>query len=192
MPACANTRVSEAISAATAPLYGKPDLVDPDQENLHRRVERLRSWSYSAETLPASTVNEKLEPGAALPEIRIAHFPEETWVDVPTLTRTLVEAAGSNGVSTLVGNAVCGIEAGGEGVKLDWKTRPHDSGRRRGQRNRCGGGVCGGDGWESCRWTCSGVAVRVAVNARLCVACTRRVSTCVLTIPVTYCFIMIS
>jgi glycine/D-amino acid oxidase-like deaminating enzyme len=89
-----------------------------DQENLERRVERLRSWSYSAETLPASTVNEKLEPGAALPEIRIAHFPEESWVDAPTLTRTLVEAAGSNGVSTLVGNAVCGIEAGGEGVKL--------------------------------------------------------------------------
>src|ERR687897_2486853 len=56
---------------------------DDEQANLEKRVERLRSWSYAAEMLPASTVNEKLEPGAALPEIRIAHFPEESWVDAP-------------------------------------------------------------------------------------------------------------
>ena len=92
-----------------------------DQANLERRVERLISWSYAAEMLPASTVNEKLEPGAIFPdpEIRIAHFPEESWVDAPALTKTLVEAAGRNGARTLVGNAVQGIEVGGEGVKLE-------------------------------------------------------------------------
>jgi len=92
-----------------------------DQANLERRVERLISWSYTAEMLPASAVNEKCEPGAIFPdpEIRIAHFPEESWVDAPALTKTLVEAAGRNGARTLVGNAVQGIEVGGEGVKLE-------------------------------------------------------------------------
>ena len=92
-----------------------------DQANLERRAERLISWSYAAEMLPASTVNEKCEPGAIFPdpEIRIAHFPEESWVDAPALTKTLVEAAGRNGARTLVGNAVQGIEVAGEGVKLE-------------------------------------------------------------------------
>ena len=90
-----------------------------DQENLESRVERLRSWSYAAEMIAASEVNEKLEPQAVFPdpETKVAHFPEESWVDAPTLTRTLVEAAGNNGASTLVGNAVCGIDVG-EGVTL--------------------------------------------------------------------------
>ena len=91
---------------------------DEEQENLERRVERLRSWSYAAELLPASTVNEKLEPGAVLPKTRIAHFPEESWVDAPDLTRTLVEAASRNGARRLFGTAVCGIEAEDEGVTL--------------------------------------------------------------------------
>ena len=89
-----------------------------DQESLEDRVERLRSWSYPAEMLPASTVNEKLEPGAVLPEVRIAHFPEETWADAPALTRTLVQAAGRNGASTLVGSVVHGIEVGADGVRV--------------------------------------------------------------------------
>jgi glycine/D-amino acid oxidase-like deaminating enzyme len=91
---------------------------EEEQENLERRVERLRSWSYAAEMLPAATVNEELEPGAALPEIRIAHFPEESWVDAPALTRTLVEAAVRNGAHTYFGNAVRRIEVEGEGVTL--------------------------------------------------------------------------
>ena len=92
-----------------------------DQEALERRVERLRSWSYAAEMIAASEVNEKLEPQAVFPdpESKVAHFPEESWVDAPTLTRMLVEAAGSNGASTLIGNAVRGIEAGREGVTLN-------------------------------------------------------------------------
>jgi glycine/D-amino acid oxidase-like deaminating enzyme len=96
---------------------------DEEQEDLEKRVGRLRSWSYAAEMLTASTVNEKLEPEAIFPdpETRVAHFPEESWVDAPALTRSLVEAAGRNGARTLVGNAVDGIEAGGEGVTLRLK-----------------------------------------------------------------------
>jgi glycine/D-amino acid oxidase-like deaminating enzyme len=89
-----------------------------EQANLEERVERLRSWSYAAEMLPAATVNEKLEPGAALPEIRIAHFPEESWVDAPALTRRLVEAAVRIGAHERFGDAVRGIEVEGEGVTL--------------------------------------------------------------------------
>jgi glycine/D-amino acid oxidase-like deaminating enzyme len=89
-----------------------------EQTNLEERVERLRSWSYAAEMLPAATVNEKLEPGAALPEIRIAHFPEESWVDAPALTRRLVEAAFRNGAHERFGDAVRGIEVEDEGVTL--------------------------------------------------------------------------
>jgi glycine/D-amino acid oxidase-like deaminating enzyme len=93
---------------------------DEEQENLERRVERLRSWSYAAEMLPASTVNQKLEPGANFqdPVIRIAHFPEESWTDAPALTRTLVEAATRNGARKHFGNAVRGIEVEGKGVML--------------------------------------------------------------------------
>jgi glycine/D-amino acid oxidase-like deaminating enzyme len=91
-----------------------------EQENLEERVERLRSWSYAAEMLPASTVYEKLEPGAVFPDLetRVAHFPDESWVDAPALTRTLVQAASRNGATTLIGDAVHGIEVGGEGVTL--------------------------------------------------------------------------
>jgi glycine/D-amino acid oxidase-like deaminating enzyme len=93
---------------------------DREQEDLERRVERLLSWSYSAEMLPAAAANERLEPGVVFPdpETRIAHFPDESWVDAPVLTRTLVEAAGRNGASLLAGNAVRDIEIGGEGAIL--------------------------------------------------------------------------
>ena len=91
-----------------------------DQEDLESRVERLISWSYAAEMLPASTVNEKLEPGAIFPnsETRVAHFSEESWVDAPALSRTLVEAAVRNGARALIGNEVRGIEVVGDGVTL--------------------------------------------------------------------------
>jgi glycine/D-amino acid oxidase-like deaminating enzyme len=98
---------------------------DEEQANLEKRVERLRSWSYAAEMLPAATVNEKLEPGAALPEIRIAHFPEESWVDAPALTRRLVEAAVRNGAHERFGDAVRRIEVEGEGVTLQLEDGDH-------------------------------------------------------------------
>jgi len=93
---------------------------DEEQENLEKRVERLRSWSYAAEMLPASTVNEKLEPGATFedPERRIAYFPEEFWIDAPALTRTLVEVAGRNGAHRCFGIAVRKIEVEREEVIL--------------------------------------------------------------------------
>jgi glycine/D-amino acid oxidase-like deaminating enzyme len=91
-----------------------------EQGNLERRVERLRSWSYAAEMLPASTVNKKLEPQAVFPspQTKVAHFPEESWVDAPALTRMLVQAASRSGASMLVGNRVRDIGAGDEGVSL--------------------------------------------------------------------------
>jgi glycine/D-amino acid oxidase-like deaminating enzyme len=93
---------------------------EEEQEDLEKRVERLLSWSYAAEMLPASKVNEKIEPGAIFPdpETRVAYFPDESWVDAPALTRTLVEAASGNGALTLVGKEVRGIEVGGDGVTL--------------------------------------------------------------------------
>src|SRR5215208_4251213 len=89
-------------------------------ENLEKRVERLRSWSYAAEMLPASTVSKELEPEATFPDpdLQIAHFPEESWTDAPALTRTLVEAAARNGAHKYFGNAVRGIEVESEGVML--------------------------------------------------------------------------
>jgi glycine/D-amino acid oxidase-like deaminating enzyme len=104
-------------------LYSSGNLIwapDEEQENLESRVERLRSWSYAAEMLPALQVNEELEPGVAFPdpEIWIAFFPEEPWVDAPSLTRMLVEAATRNGAREQVGTAVRGIEVDDGGVTL--------------------------------------------------------------------------
>jgi glycine/D-amino acid oxidase-like deaminating enzyme len=104
-------------------LYSTGNLiwaVDEEQENLEKRVERLRSWSYAAEMLPVCTVSKELEPDATFPDqdLQIAHFPEESWTDAPALTKTLVEAAGRNGAQKRFGNAVRGIEVEGEGVAL--------------------------------------------------------------------------
>jgi glycine/D-amino acid oxidase-like deaminating enzyme len=90
------------------------------QRDLESRVGRLRSWSYAAEMLSASTVNEGLEPGVVFPdpETRIGHFPDESWVDAPALTRRLVQATGRNGARTMVGDAVQGIEVEDEGLTL--------------------------------------------------------------------------
>jgi glycine/D-amino acid oxidase-like deaminating enzyme len=104
-------------------LYSSGNLIwaaDEEQENLEKRVERLRSWSYAAEMLPASTVSRELEPEATFPDpnLKIAHFAEESWTDAPALTRTLVEAAARNGADKFFGNAVRGIEVEGEGVML--------------------------------------------------------------------------
>ena len=104
-------------------LYSTGNLiwaVGEEQENLEKRVERLRSWSYAAEMLPVCTVSEELEPDATFPDqdLQIAHFPEESWTDAPALTKTLVEAAGRNGAQKRFGNAVRRIEVEGEGVAL--------------------------------------------------------------------------
>jgi glycine/D-amino acid oxidase-like deaminating enzyme len=89
-----------------------------DQESLENRVKRLRSWSYAAEMLDASAVVERLEPGAVLPEVRIGHFPEESWADAPALTKTLVEAATRNGMRSRFGEEVHDTEMDVEGFIL--------------------------------------------------------------------------
>jgi glycine/D-amino acid oxidase-like deaminating enzyme len=104
-------------------LYSTGNLIwaaDEEQENLEKRVERLRSWSYAAEMLPASTVSKELEPEATFPdpELQIAHFPDESWTDAPALARMLVQAAGRNGAHKNFGNAVRGIEVEDGGVTL--------------------------------------------------------------------------
>jgi glycine/D-amino acid oxidase-like deaminating enzyme len=94
--------------------------IEGELENLVKRVERLRSWSYAAEMLPASTVNERLEPQVVFPEPerRVAYFPKESWVDAPALTNALVQAASSNEAFTLVRDSARGIQVGGEGATV--------------------------------------------------------------------------
>jgi glycine/D-amino acid oxidase-like deaminating enzyme len=104
-------------------LHPTGNLILPTEgelKNLVERVERLRSWSYAAEMLPASTVNERLEPRVVFPgpETRVAHFPKESWVDAPALTRTLVQTTGRNEASMLFGSVVHGIEVGVKGVTV--------------------------------------------------------------------------
>src|ERR671915_863674 len=85
------------------------------REKLRRRVERLRSWGYAAEWREASWINETLEPGVAFPrpDIPVAFFPEEAWVDAPRLANTLVELAGRNGAEMRFDATVELIEADG-------------------------------------------------------------------------------
>jgi glycine/D-amino acid oxidase-like deaminating enzyme len=104
-------------------LHPSGNLIVPpegERENLAKRVERLRSWSYAAEILPASAVNERLEPRAVFPdpETSVAHFPKESWVDAPALTRALVQAASRGRAEMLIGSAVRRIGIGDEGAKL--------------------------------------------------------------------------
>jgi glycine/D-amino acid oxidase-like deaminating enzyme len=104
-------------------LHPTGNLILPTEgelENLEKRVERLRCWSYAAEMLPASTVNEKLEPQAVFPgpQTTVAHFPDESWVDAPALTNALVQAASSNEAFTLDRDTVRGIEVGVRGVTV--------------------------------------------------------------------------
>jgi glycine/D-amino acid oxidase-like deaminating enzyme len=112
-------RLQDEIGGAW--LYPTGNLIMPTEgelENLEKRVERLRSWSYAAEMLPASTVMERLESQVVFPETRVAHFPEESWVDAPALTRMLVQTTGRNGASTRFGHVVRGIEVGVKGVTV--------------------------------------------------------------------------
>ncbi|MBA3450714.1 MAG: FAD-dependent oxidoreductase, partial [Chloroflexia bacterium] len=72
---------------------------------LHEQVLRLQSWGYAAELLPAREVLADLEPGLALPdpEMPVAWFAEDAWVDAPVLTQRLVEAVRNAGGRVLTG-----------------------------------------------------------------------------------------
>ncbi len=81
-------------------------------KRLHDRIERLRSWGYTAEWCEASQVNRVLEPNVVFPspDTPVAFFPEEAWVDGPRLANALVELAYRNGAETRFHAPVEGIE----------------------------------------------------------------------------------
>lgn len=83
------------------------------KEKLRRRVERLRSWGYSAEWWQASRVNRILEPNVAFPDTPVAFFPKEAWVDAPRLTNALVGLARRYGAEARFGAAAEEIEIRG-------------------------------------------------------------------------------
>ncbi|MBA2692677.1 MAG: FAD-binding oxidoreductase [Rubrobacter sp.] len=91
-------------------------ILAPESESGHRtlaeRVERLRSWGYAAEMKTAAEASAELEPETVFPnpDDPVAHFPEETWADAPTLARILVKSARENGADARFGIAVKGIE----------------------------------------------------------------------------------
>jgi glycine/D-amino acid oxidase-like deaminating enzyme len=81
---------------------------DPTETTaLTERVERLRSWGYAAEILPAQAVLADLEPGLrggiADQGTPFAWFPEEAWVEAIAMTDRLVEAARNAGGRVLTG-----------------------------------------------------------------------------------------
>jgi glycine/D-amino acid oxidase-like deaminating enzyme len=84
-------------------------------EKLRRRVARLHSCGYATDWWEASRVNEIMEPNVAFPDpdIPVAFFPEEAWVDAPGLANTLVQLARRNGSQVRFGAAVEAIELGG-------------------------------------------------------------------------------
>ncbi len=88
---------------------------DANRDELYRRVDRLRSWGYAAEWRDASWVKEALEPNVALPspDIPVAFFPEEAWVDAPRLANTFIELACQNGAEARFGAAAQDIETEG-------------------------------------------------------------------------------
>jgi glycine/D-amino acid oxidase-like deaminating enzyme len=85
---------------------------------LRKQVERLRSWGYAAEMLPAGSVLADLEPGLTFadPETPVAWFPDEAWVDPRALTQRLREGVRNAGGRVLTGPqravVAIGIEAG--------------------------------------------------------------------------------
>jgi glycine/D-amino acid oxidase-like deaminating enzyme len=69
------------------------------------RVQRLRSWGYAAEVLPARQVLSDLQPGLAItdPETPVAWFPDDAWVDPLAMTKRLVEGVRNAGGRVLTG-----------------------------------------------------------------------------------------
>ena len=65
--------------------------MDEEQENLEKRVERLRSWSYAAEMLRIHG-QQGARTGKGSSPTRISDLaPEESWTDAPALTKMLVK-----------------------------------------------------------------------------------------------------
>jgi glycine/D-amino acid oxidase-like deaminating enzyme len=88
-------------------------------KGLEHRIERLRSWGYAAEWWRASRVNKVLEPQVNFPspDMPVAFFPREAWVDALRLAKALVKLARRSGAQTRFGAAVEEIEAGNGSVE---------------------------------------------------------------------------
>lgn len=91
-------------------------------DELHRRVERLQCWGYRAEWKNATEVNTELEPNLAFSgaTMRIAWFPDESWLDGPLYVRSLLEEAITLGACVRIGQEVVDLtpEADQISVKL--------------------------------------------------------------------------
>lgn len=87
---------------------------EASDDELANRVARLRSWRYPAEMKTAADATVELEPNVSFPnpETPVAHFPDETWADAPSLSLALVERARGSGAETRFGIAVKGIGKG--------------------------------------------------------------------------------
>lgn len=117
-----HSRLRAGLPGGAPWLYRGGNLIrveNEDLDELDRRVERLRSWGYAAEWWNASRVRKELEPRVAFPtpNAPVAFFPEESWVDAPVLTNTLVDLARRNGAEVYPGTAVESIETAGGRVE---------------------------------------------------------------------------
>jgi glycine/D-amino acid oxidase-like deaminating enzyme len=89
-------------------------------DELHRRVERLQAWGYRAEWKNATEVNQELEPHLAFSgaTMRIAWFPDESWLDGPLYVRSMLDRAIELGASVRTGQEVVDITPDGDQVTV--------------------------------------------------------------------------
>lgn len=87
---------------------------------LCRRVERLQSWGYNVQWLSAAAVNRDLEPEIRMsgPTMRVAWFPDESWLDGPHYVGSILEKATEHGTEVRAGHGVSGIAASESGVEV--------------------------------------------------------------------------
>jgi glycine/D-amino acid oxidase-like deaminating enzyme len=111
-------RLEEELGGApwlhhTGNLVWTGDAVRYDE--ICRRVERLRAWGYNANWITAAEVNEKYEPNIAFSgrTMRIAWFPDESWLDGPLYVRSILDRAIDAGASVRSGQEVTSIDVTG-------------------------------------------------------------------------------
>jgi glycine/D-amino acid oxidase-like deaminating enzyme len=94
---------------------------DPTRyDELCQRMVRLESWGYNAQWLTATEVNEKYEPNLAYSggNMRIAWFPDESWLDGPLYVRSILDRAVQAGANVRSGQEVTGLTSAGDGVEV--------------------------------------------------------------------------
>lgn len=89
-------------------------------DELCQRVERLQSWGYNASWINAADVNRDLEPDLQFsgPKMRVAWFPDESWLDGPGYVHGLLDRAIENGARMRTGQDVVDMSTAGEGVSV--------------------------------------------------------------------------